>query len=186
MSETATPSGAAELAGILQGYVPRADYEAALESLNQTISERDKHKGDHETAGKRLAELEGKLRALSARKAFDQAADKLKIDPRFRDAAFKLAELPADADEPDQAAVEKHLAAYLKEGGKDFLLPPDAGKERKTLPRDEQGSRGSSVKPNEPDFRVSNKNLRDAMWMRNNQKQLSEATKAGLLVIEDQ
>jgi len=181
MAETGT-SGAADIAALLQDYVPRADYESTLEALESTVKERDTHKADLEKVTGRSAEIEKKLRGKAAREAYGKAAEKLKVDPKFRDDLFDIAKVPADADEPDQTAIEKHLAAFLKE--KPAYITPEPSKP-KTIPVGEGSGRGQSVRPGEPELRVKRSELANAMFMRDNQAKIREAQKAGVFVIDD-
>jgi hypothetical protein len=179
MPETST---AGDIAELLKDYIPRAEYEATLEALDATVKERDEHRTAAEKHGGRAAELEKKVRARSARDAFDKVADKLKIDGKFKDDVFRLADVPTDADEPDAGAIEKHLSAFLKE--KPHFLAPEPTKP-KTIPAGEGHSRGPSVRPGEPELRVRRTDLGNALYMRDNQKRIAEAQKAGVLVIDD-
>jgi hypothetical protein len=183
MSSSATATvDVADMAAVLRDYVPRADYEGALEALNAAIGERDEHRTAAEKHTGRVTELEKKLRGKAAREAFERAADKLKIDPKFRDDAFRLAEVPADADEPDMGAVEQHVSRFLKD--RPHLIQQEPAKP-KTIPAGEGSERGRSTAPGEPELRVTRQQMGDAVFMRANQGRVAAAAKAGLLTVDD-
>jgi tetratricopeptide (TPR) repeat protein len=169
----------ADIAAILADYVPKADYEAALDALSEATTTRDAHKGDIDKHLGRLTELEKKLRTKAAREAFEKAAEKLKIDPKFKDDIFELAKIPADSDEPDLGAIERHVSKFLE-------AKPQYAQSRPTKIEAGEGfERGRSVQPGEPEFRVTRKQLGDAVYMRENQSKVAAAAKAGLLVTDD-
>jgi hypothetical protein len=189
MSEQAsagTNHGIAEIGAMLENYVPRGEYESVLEALNAATEERDTHRTAAETHSGRLKELETKLRGKAAREAYDKAAEKLKINPKFREHAFKLAEIPANADEPDAAAIEAHVQKWLT-ANPDFVEQAPAAPERpKTLERNEFDSgRGRSVSPGSQRFQVTRKEMADAVWQRQHGADFNAASKAGLLDILD-
>jgi hypothetical protein len=173
---------ASEIAEILKDYVPRADYDRALEALDEVTRERDTHSTELEKHRGRVGDLEKTVRGRAAKDAFAKVVDKLKIDQRFADHVFELAKVPADADEPDAAALENHVGAWLKQNPA-FVRTETA--KPTTIPAGEGHDRGRSVRPGEPELRVSRAQLKDAVWMRENQQRVGEAQKAGLFVLED-
>ena len=180
MSESAS---AGELATILQDYIPRAEYEQALDALNTLESERNTHRDELAKYKPRAEQLERKLRERSARDAFNAVADKLKIDPKFRDDVFQLGKFEVEGDEPDVKAMEKHFATFMD--GKDHYKQTDAPKP-KTIPAGEGAQRGQSTSPGVPRYQATRQQMRDAVWMRDHQKEVTEARRAGVFELIDQ
>jgi hypothetical protein len=172
----------AELATILQDYVPRADYEAALDGLNQAISERDEHRAAAEKHTGRLGELEKKLRGKTWREAYSKIAKDLKVDAKFEDDVYDLLKLDPDADEPDEKGLRRTLEKFL-DGKKHFQAAEAPAP--KQIPAGEGFGRGRSVAPGEPELRVSREQRNSAIWMRDNQSRMLEAKRAGVLVLDD-
>jgi hypothetical protein len=173
-------SSAADVAAILADYVPKAEYEQTLELLEQTLAERDTHKTAAEKSASRITELEGKVRGRAAKDVFNQIADKLKIDPKFKDDVFDLAKFKVEGDEPDAKAIEKQLSEFLSEK-KHFILDEKA----KPLTKPEGGGRGTPATPDKTTMTATKAQMRDALWMRDNQKAVSMAAAAGALEITD-
>ena|ERR1017187_1369004 len=179
MPETA--SSASEIASLLADYVPKADYEATLDALNTALTERDTLKTGHDAHAKRVGELEGKVRSRAARDAYDKVADKLKINPDYKDDVFALAKIQMDGDEPDVKAMEKHLSTFLGDN-KRFAIAEDKPKK---IAAGEGSGRGSSGSPTEATMKVSRSQLANAVWKRENQQAVAKARQAGLLEIEE-
>lgn len=183
--DTSTVStSAADMADILKDYVGLDEYNATLDALNEAIEERDKLRADGEKHSGRVKELEGKVRGRSYRDAYDKARKELRIKDEFADDVFKLADLKMDADEPDEGAIRKTLEAFVKD--RRHYLDTEERPAKKALSAGEGASRGQSGRPGEPEFRVTNAQLKDAGWMRDNQGKMLEAKRAGLLVLEDE
>jgi len=170
----------AELAAILQDYVPRGDYETALQAIEDAVTERDEFRAEIEELRPRAQELEKKHRARSYRDAFEKVR-KGKVRDDLADDAFRLLELAQDADEPDEGAIGKALDGFLKDRKH---YSPESTKPRE-IPAGEGHSRGSHTRPGEPEMRVKRTELANALWMRENQGRVAQAQKAGLLVIDD-
>lgn len=171
-----------DIAALLADYVPKADYEAALEAINEAIAERDAARGDAEKHTTRLQDLEKTLRGRTWRDAFDKIADEAKVKKSMRGDVFDLLKLAADNDQADEPGIKTALQAFLKDRP-DYVdsAPPRPT----TLPAGEGSLRGRSVAPGEPELRVTRQQLNDAVYMRDNQSRISAATRAGLLVIDD-
>lgn len=174
------------IATILEGYIPRTEYERTLEALDEAMTELETHRGSAEKHGLRVTELEKIVRGRSARDAYDKVADKLHIDKRFRDHAYKLAEIPADADEADAAAVEAHVQKWLT-ANPDFVEQAPAAPEKpKTLERNEfDAGRGRAISPGNPRMQVTRKQMADAVWQKQNGEAFNAASKAQMLDIID-
>lgn len=186
----ADDGGGADLATVLQDYVPRSEYEAALDAINAAYAERDEAVKGREADSARLKDLETKHRSRAYRDAYDKvrkddSRTHLRVKDEFADDVFRLLELQQDQDEPDSGKIASALEAFLKQGdrSKSYLQtdPP-----KKTVLEPGEGSaRGRSVAPGEPELRVTRQQLNDAMYMRDNQSRIAQATRAGLLVIDD-
>lgn len=178
-------SEAADVAALLTDYVPRAEYEAALDAISQASRETEEFRTQDTQRSSRLKELEGKVRGRAYRDAFEKARkeDGRKVKDEFADAVFKLLDLKQDADEPNDRDLRNALDGFLKDN-KGFV---DDGKSstRQPLEPGEGAVRGKSIAPGEPQLRVKMSELNNASFMRQNQAAVHAASKAGLLVIDD-
>jgi hypothetical protein len=171
-----------ELAALLQDYVPRSDYEAALEAVDGAVREREEHRAAADKHTGRLAELEKKLRGRTWRDKFRELA-KGKVKADHEDDVYELLKLQEDADEPDAKALGKQLDDFLEKRGAYKAAKADG--RSKEIPAGEGSGRGRSVAPGQPEFRVTPKERGDALWMRENQARFNQAAKDGTLVMDD-
>jgi hypothetical protein len=178
MSEAAATNSAGDIAGILKDYVPKADHEALLDAYAELDNDHKTHKSAAEKHALRVAELEKKVRGSAAKSAYDKIAGKLKVNEKFRDHVFKLAEIPSDADEPDERKLEAHLAAWLKDNP-DFVTEETPAPTK--IPAGEGASRGRSAPAAPGKMQVTQANVRDAKWMRDNGAEFRKAEAANLL-----
>jgi len=176
-------TGGADIAALLQDYVPRAEYEAALSAIESAVSERDEAITQRDQHTTRLKDLESKVRGRSYRDAFEKLRKDAKVRDDFADHVFKLLELPQDRDEPDERDIRSKLDAFLKDN-KAYVGPAEPEKPR-TLERGEGSTRGKPGAPGEPEFRVRRSELNSARWMRDHQDAVHKATQAGLLIIDE-
>lgn len=177
----------ADLAAILQDYVPRGDYEEALHTLEEVIGERDRLRTDHEGSTKRLQDLEKKFRHRSYRDAFEKARKDRKVRDDLADDVFELLKLEQDSDDPDEKAIGKALDEFLKTR-KSYLQQEESPRERQrqSIPSGEGAARGKSVSPGEADFVATRSQLADALWMRQNQNRVAQAQAEGRFRIDDE
>ncbi len=175
-------TSAADIAAILADYVPKADYDAALEALQSANDEGTTHRTTAEKSTARIAELEKTVRGRSYRDAFTKLAKDAKLKKEMTDDAFDLLKITQDKDEPDEKAMKAALDDFIKDR-KHYVQEEETKK--KTIAAGEGSTRGRSTSPGDPEFHVSPKELSDANWMRQNQGKMQEADKAGLLVLSD-
>lgn len=180
MAESA--SNASDIAAILADYIPRAEHEQLLDSLNQVLEERDTHKAAAEQHTARLAELEKTVRGRTYRDAFNKLAKDAKVKDEHADDVFELLKLEQDADEPDEKAIGKQLSKFLE--SRKHLIE-SAEEKPKKIPAGEGSERGRSTALTEPEFRVSQRESNDAVWMRRNGDAFRQAAKAGTLVLDE-
>jgi hypothetical protein len=176
------PIDETELASLLQDYVPRSEYDAALDAIEQATREADEHRTAAEQHTGRLSELEKKVRGRNYRDAFDRLRKEHKVRDEVADDVFRLLGIEQDADEPDEKVMRRGLEDFLKDR-KHYTA--EGTPRPKEIPAGEGAARGRSVAPGEPEMRVTRAQLADAGYMRQNQKMIGEATRAGLLVIDD-
>jgi hypothetical protein len=175
-------SSAADIATILKDYVPRSDYEAALEALQTATEETETARTEAGKHTERMSELEKKVRGRSYRDAFEKLRKDARVKDEFAQDAFDLLKLEQDKDDPDEKAMKSALNDFLKER-KHFVS--EEGVKPKVIPAGEGSSRGKSVAPGTPEFRVSYQQRNDALWMRENQESMRQAHRAGVLVLDD-
>ncbi len=175
-------SSAKDIAAILADYVPKADYEAALDALKSATDEGGTHKTTSEKHAARVAELEKTVRGRTYRDTFNKLAKEAKLKDDLADDAYKLLGLTEDKDEPDEKAIAASLKEFLKDR-KHYV--DEADPKKKTIPAGEGSTRGRSTSPGDPEFHVTQRELNDATWMRHNQSKLQEAEKAGLFRLQD-
>jgi hypothetical protein len=172
---------AADIAQVLQGYVPIDEYNATLDALQAAIEERDSARTEGTKHSGRIKDLEGKVRGRAYRDAYDKVRKEHKVGDKFADDVYKLLGIEPDSDEPDEKAIGKALGEFVKDRPQ-YL---DTQSAPKSLPAGEGATRGRGGSPGEPEFRVGRRQLGDAGWMRDNQGRMLEAKRAGLLVIDD-
>lgn len=186
MSETNNGGGggnnSADIAAILRDYVPRSDYEAALEAIEAAITERDEAHAAASKHTERLTTLEKAHRNRTWRDTYSKIADELKVNPDFKDDVYDLLRLEPDADEPDPRTLRKTVEDFLGKRPGKYTAEKAAPKR---LEAGEGATRGASVRPGEPEFRVTREQRTSAVWMRENQGKMLEAQRAGALVLED-
>lgn len=174
-----------ELAAILADYVPRSDYEEAIQALTElddthktTSKELEDLRGTHTTAAKRLEELEAKTRGRAYQDTFREVS-KGKVKEGMEDDVYQLLGIKHDADEPDPKAMEAALKAFLEK--KPAYLAGEPAK--KKLATGEERSRGSYAQPEEGTFSVTRAQMKDGAWTRQNGAKVAAASEAGLLQI---
>ncbi len=182
--ETNPGSSAKDIATLLADYVPKADYEAALEALQAATDAAETQGTAAETHAARVAELEKTVRGRTYRDTFNKLAKEAKLKDELADDAWELLKVAQDKDEPDEKAMKAALSEFLKAPNRKSYVNEDEPR-KKTIPAGEGSARGRSTSPGDPEFHVSPKDLNNASWMLLNQGKMREADMAGLLVLDD-
>ncbi len=171
----------------------RKEFDKLKQDHASLLSDRDGWKDKAEKSNPELtsqvAELQGKLRAVTHKAAFREAAGAARVNPKALEAAWKLSGYEPAGDEADPLAIEAALARaredhpYLFEPAAELAEPTAERPAKLLLPTGAGGGKGSEAGPGL--FRVKNADLGDPEYMEKNSAKIAEHRKAGTLAFVD-
>lgn len=160
-------------------------------ALSTVTADRDSWKGKAEAAPNdkdaRITDLEGQLRGITHRKAFDKEATLKGAKPEALDALWAVSGHKVEGDTPDSTRITEVVGQLVTSQA--YAFTPAAGAipakpNKSVLPAGAGAQRGEPATPSGA-YAVRKSDMRSAAWMHANQAAIAAAQKAGTLVVTD-
>jgi hypothetical protein len=163
------------------------EFKALQEEHAQTVKERDTVKAKYEAAPSELAEevsrLKGEIRTRDHKSKFTALAKASKVREDALEDLWSLTGWKADADEVNEEAMSQAIRGAVEK--RPYLLVQEEAQVEAPEPPPMQPPPAAGKGVPLGSFVVSPENLRDPVWIYQNQKAMSVAKKEGRLATKE-